>query len=75
MIILKACPPSKELYKVVRAAYAFQGNSLNKACEKIGVALPNARQALHGVWEGEKAQECVDLLLEDCGLGQAKKEV
>ncbi|WP_185843600.1 hypothetical protein [Pseudoalteromonas luteoviolacea] len=72
MIILKACPPSKELYKVVRAAYAFQGNSLNKACEKFGVAPQNARLALHGVWEGKKAQECVDQILVDCGLNQSK---
>ncbi|NOU49955.1 hypothetical protein HG263_05310 [Pseudoalteromonas sp. JBTF-M23] len=68
MIILEICPPSKKLYNTVRAAYAFKGDSLNKACEKIGVAPQNARQALHGAWAGEKAKQCVDQILEDCGL-------
>jgi hypothetical protein len=59
-------PENKQLYASVKAAFVARTtpiNSLNKWCIANNVHRQNARAALLGEWNGEKADELRNVLI------------
>jgi hypothetical protein len=49
----------ENLYLSVRVAFVSKGSSLHAWCNENGIAMPNARAALLGTWNGPKADALV----------------
>lgn len=59
---------NKQLYASVKASFVAKHTSLHKWCLARNIHRQNARDALLGVWNGEKANELCALLIKDAGI-------
>lgn len=59
---------NEQLYASVKASFVSKRSSLNKWCLAKGVRRQNARDALLGVWKGEKGKELRALLIKEAGI-------
>ena len=53
-----------QLWQEIRIGFISQGTSLNAFCKENGIHRPNAKKAFGGNWNGKKAQELRNRLLE-----------
>lgn len=60
--------PGLELYKRVKAAFIMKDTTFNAWCTANGIIRQNAKQALTGAWDGPKAQELRERILQASGL-------
>ena len=62
--------PGSDLYHRVRAGFVAKQESLNRWCLLNKINRENARAALLGLWNGEKAKALRQRLIEASGVGQ-----
>ncbi len=60
--------PSRQLYNQVRGAFVSKGTSLNKWCKANQINPQNALTCLVGSWDGPKAKELRQQIVEASGL-------
>ncbi|WP_172292324.1 hypothetical protein [Pseudoruegeria sp. HB172150] len=56
------------LYKKIRSAFVAQGGLLHSWCQENEVAMPNARSAILGNWNGPKASALVEKIKSAAGI-------
>lgn len=65
---------NKQLYASVKASFVSKESSLHKWCLAKGVKRQNARDALLGIWKGQKGKELRDLLIKESGVEVGNSE-
>ncbi len=68
---------NKQLYANVKAGFVAQHTSLRRYCIEHGIYRQNARDALLGIWTGDKANEVCELLIKASGaeVGNSSEQV
>jgi len=67
--------PNQELLHQVRVGFIKQRSSLNAFCTSTKEDYANARKALLGEWEGDKARELRTKIIEAAGIEFKELEV
>ena len=71
-IDLDQFPPGAELIRLVRAGFIIKGTSLQAWCEENNKNAGNARHALFGSWDGNKAKRLRAEIIKASGLADQK---
>lgn len=61
-------PPGKDTHRKIIGHLIMKNISFAQACRDMGAHVSTARQATHGLWDGDKAKIIRRQLLERAGL-------
>lgn len=65
--------PGPDLYLRVRIGFISQGTTLAAWCKERSIYPTNAKSAIVGVWDGPKARELRDQIVQAAQLARRKK--
>lgn len=56
-----------EMYQKVKGGLIAKGDSVTAWCKRNGTSVSNLRQAFYGSWNGERAKELRNKVIEEAG--------
>lgn len=57
-----------EIYQKVKGGLIAKGDSVTAWCKRHGTSTSNLRQAFYGSWNGQRARELRDKVINDAGV-------